>query len=116
MQSVAFAIRVLPGQAAANRDGLASFRGGARKEAFEDALRRAGVTREVVWIQTTLDGEVSVVYLEADDLATAFAVLGTSPAPFDRWYREHVQQVHGIALGEGCTPPELVLDYDSNEI
>lgn len=116
MQSVAFAVRVLPGQAAANRDGLASCRSGARKEAFEDALRRAGVIRETVWIQATPDGEVSVVYLEADDLATAFAVLGTSPAPFDTWYREHVGQVHGIALGEGCTPPELVLDFDTSAI
>ena len=116
MQSVAFAVRVLPGQAAANRDGLASCRNGARKEAFEDALRRAGVIREAVWIQTTPDGEVSVVYLEADDLATVFTVLGTSPAPFDRWYREHVRQVHGIALGKGCTPPELVLDFDTGVI
>jgi hypothetical protein len=116
MQSVAFAVPVLPGQSAANRDGLASCRSGARKEAFEDALRRAGVIREAVWIQTTPGGELSVVYLEADDLARAFAVLGTSPAPFDRWYGEHVRQVHGVLLAEGCATPELVLDFDISAI
>ncbi|MGN6575314.1 MAG: hypothetical protein ACTHKG_06480 [Nocardioides sp.] len=115
MQSVAFAVPVLPGQAAANLDGLASCRSGVRKEAFEDALRRAGITRQAVWIQTTPDGELSVVYLEADDLGAAFVLLGTSPAPFERWYREHVRQVHGIALADGCAP-ELVLDFDISAI
>ncbi len=116
MQSVAFAVRVLPGQAVTNRDGLASCRSGARKEAFEDALRRAGVIRQSVWIQAMPDGELSVVYLVADDLAAAFALLGTSPAPFERWYREHVRQVHGIALTNGCDTPELVLDFDISAI
>ena len=113
---MAFAVPVLPGQTVANRDGLASCRSGTRKEAFEDALRRAGVTRQAVWIQSTPDGERSIVYLEADDLAAAFALLGTSPAPFERWYREHVRQVHGIALANGCATPELVLDFDISAI
>ena len=116
MQSTAFAVPVLPGRAAANLDGLASCRSGARKEAFEDALRRAGVIRQVVWIQATPRGELSVVYLEADDLDAACTLLGTSSAPFERWYREHVRQVHGIVLGRGCGKPELVLDFDISAI
>lgn len=116
MQSVAFAVPVLPGRAAANLDGLASCRSGARKEAFEDALRRAGVIRHAVWIQPTTDGELSVVYLEADDLDAVCALIGTSSAPFERWYREQVRQVHGIELGRGCGKPELVLDFDISAI
>lgn len=116
MQSTAFAVPVLPGRAAANLDGLASCRSGARKEAFEDALRRAGVIRQVVWIQATPRGELSVVYLEADDLDAACTLLGTSSAPFERWYREHVRQVHGIVLGRDCGKPELVLDFDISAI
>ncbi|MGE5287138.1 MAG: hypothetical protein ACM3ML_08055 [Micromonosporaceae bacterium] len=116
MQSVAFAVRLLPGQAEAHRIALASCRAGARKEAYQDARRRAGIIREAVWIQPTPGGDVAVVYLEADDLATAFTILGTSAEPFDRWFRDHIRQVHGIALEERFTAPQLVLDFDTNRI
>jgi hypothetical protein len=116
MQSVAFAIPLLPGQTEASRIALASCWVGGRKEAFQDARRRAGITREAVWIQPAPGGDVAVVYLEADDLAAAFTMLGTSAEPFDRWFREHVRQVHGIAFEQGFTAPELVLDFDVNRI
>ena len=114
VQSVAFAVPLLPGQTEAVRIALASCWSGARKEAYQDARRRAGIIRESVWIQPAPVGDVAVVYLEADDLTTTFAILGTSAEPFDRWFRDHVRQVHGIALEQGFTAPELVLDYDTN--
>ena len=116
MQAVAFAVPLLPGQTEADRVALASCRDGARKEAYQDARRRAGIIREAVWIQPGPGGDVAVVYLEADDLAAAFTVLGTSAEPFDRWFRDHIRQVHGIALEDGFTAPELVLDYDTIRI
>jgi hypothetical protein len=116
VRSVAFAVRLLPGQAEAVRSALASCQAGARKEAYQDARRRAGIVREAVWIQPTPGGDVAVVYLEADDLATALTILGTSAEPFDRWFRDHVRQVHGIALEEEFTAPELVLDFDTSRI
>ena len=116
MQCAAFAVPLLPGQAEAVRAALASCWSGARKEAYQDARRRAGIIREAVWIQPEPGGDVAVVYLEADDLATAFSLLGTSAEPFDRWFRGHVRQVHGIALEEGFTAPELVLDFDTSRI
>jgi len=116
MQSVAFAVPLLPGQTEAVRLALASCQAGARKEAYQDARRRAGIIREAAWIQTAPGGDVAVVYLEADDLATAFTILGTSAEPFDRWFRDHVRQVHAIALEEAFTAPELVLDFDTSRI
>ena len=116
MQSVAFAVPLLPGQTEAVRVALASCQTGARKEAYQDARRRAGIIREAAWIQPAPGGDVAVVYLEADDLATAFTILGTSAEPFDRWFRDHVRQVHGIALEEAFTAPELVLDFDTSRI
>jgi hypothetical protein len=77
---------------------------------------RAGIIRETVWIQREPGGDIAVVYLEADDLAAAFMLLGTSAEPFDHWFRRHVRQVHGIALEEGFTAPELVLDFDTSRI
>ena len=116
MHSVAFAVRLLPGQAEAVRVALASCQAGACQEAYQDARRRAGLIREAVRIQTAPGGGGAVVYLEADDLAAAFTVLGTSTEPFDRWFRDHVRQVHGIAWEAGFTAPELVLDYDTGRI
>ena len=114
MQSVAFACPLLVAQTAAVRVALASCWSGARREAYQDARRRAGIVREAVWIQCGPGGDVAVVYLEADDLTTAFTVLADSPEPFDRWFRDHVPEVQGIALDAGLTRPELVLDFDIN--
>ena len=85
MQAVAFAVALLPGEAEAVRVALVSCQAGARKEAYQDARRRAGIIREAVWIQPAPGGDVAVVYLEADNLATAFTIVGTSAEPFDRW-------------------------------
>jgi hypothetical protein len=77
MQSAAFAVRLLSGPAEAVRVALASCQAGARKEAYQDARRRAGIIREAVWIRPAPGGHVAVVYLEADGLAAAF----TQPGP-----------------------------------
>jgi hypothetical protein len=116
MQSVGFSCALLVGQTDTIRAALASCWVGARKEAYQDARRRAGIVREAVWIQPAPGGDVAVVYLEADDLATAFTILGTSPEPFDRWFRDHVDRAHGIALEHERPTPELVLDFDINRI
>jgi hypothetical protein len=105
MQSVAFAVPLLPGQAEPNRIALAACQAGARKEAYQDARRCAGIIREAVWIQPGPGGDVAVIYLEADDLAAACTILRTSAEPFDRWFRDHLCQVHGIALEDEFPRP-----------
>ncbi len=116
MQSVAYAASLLPGQIEANRVALASCQNGSRREAYRDARRRAGITREAVWVQPVPGGNVAVVYLEADDLVSAFTIMGTSAEPFDRWFRGHIRQVHGIALEEAFTAAELMLDFDISSL
>ena len=116
MPAIAFALPLLDGQTEADRSAMTSCWTGARREPYQDARRRAGITREAVWIQPTPDGDMAVVYLEADDLGTALDLLGDSSEPFDRWFRDLVRQVHGISLESGFTPPELVLDFDVNRI
>ena len=116
MHSVAFAVPLLPGETEATRIALASCWAGARKEAFQDARRRAGIVREAAWIQRAPGRDLAVIYVEADDVEAAFTMLGTSVEPFDRWYRDHVRKVHGIALEQGPPALELVLDFDVNRI
>lgn len=113
MPSVGFAIPVLPGRTDLDRSALGACWRGERRAAYEDARRRAGITKETVWIQTTPTGDLAVVYIEADDLDAAIDVIGGSTAPFDQWFRDHVRDVHGVSLAYGVTVPELVLDYDS---
>ena len=62
-------------------------------------------------IQSTPDGDVAVVVLEARDIGAAMGVMATSDEPFDAWFREHIRDVHGIDLAESSPPPEQVFDY-----
>jgi hypothetical protein len=55
--------------------------------------------------------EIAVVVVDAPDIEAAMGALATSDEPFDKWFREHVRDVHGMDLAEGFPPPEQVLDY-----
>jgi hypothetical protein len=110
-QSIAFGAPLLPGETDADRDALASTQSGERKADHESSRRRARITREAVWLQSTPGGDVAVVLIEADDVAAALATLAGSQEPFDVWFREHVQDVHGMDLSEGFPPPEQLLDF-----
>jgi hypothetical protein len=116
VQCVAFAVPVLPGQAEAARVAPASRQAAARKEAYQDARHRAGIVSAAVWSQSAPGGDVAVVCLAADGLATAFTIWGTSAEPFDRWFRGHAHQVHGTAWDDGFAAPELVLDCGTGRI
>jgi hypothetical protein len=55
---------------------------------------------------------VAIVYLEVDDPQRFFEVLGSSDDPFDRWFREKAQEVHGIDLSQPLPGglPRMVFD------
>jgi hypothetical protein len=111
MQCIAFAAPVLPGKTDTDRAAMQSCSSGERKASFESSRQRHGITREAVWIQQSPGGDLAVVYLEADNLQTAFAGLGASEEPFDQWFRGIVREVHGIDLAQGFSPPEQLIDY-----
>ena len=116
MPALGFVAPLLPGKTDADRVAMLSCWNGERRAAYEDARRRVGVTRESVWIQSTPMGDVAVIYLEADDLEVAFKAMGESDEPFDRWFREHVLDVHGIALEQGFPPPEQILEFGATHV
>jgi hypothetical protein len=111
MPTIAFAAPLLPGKTEADREALASFATGDRRDEHRASRERAGITREAVWIQSTPDGDIGVVVVEAPDIEAAMGTLATSDEPFDKWFREHIRDVHGMDLTEGFPPPEQVLDY-----
>jgi ketosteroid isomerase-like protein len=110
-QSIAFAAPLLPGKTDADREALASAQSGERKAEHEASRRRAGITREAVWLQSTPDGDVAVVLIEADDVGAALGTLASSQEPYDVAFREHIKEVHGMDLSEGFPPPEQLLDF-----
>ena len=113
MPALGFVAPVLPGKTEIDRAAMASCRTGDRKAAYEESRRRAGITRESVWLQSTPMGDLVVVYFEADDVDKAMATLATSDDPFDRWFRDLVRDVHGISLEDGFPPPEQMIDFDA---
>lgn len=111
MPALGFVLPLLPGKTEADRAALAACWTGDRQAGFAESRRRHGITRETVWIQSTPGGDVAVICIEAEDLGAAVGGLATSDHPFDRWFREHVRDVHGIALEDGFAPPQLELDF-----
>ena len=114
MQSIGFALPLLPGTTETDRSVMRSCWQGERKASHRAARERLGVRRESVWIQDTPGGDVVVVYMEADDVQAAIEGMASSEEPFDRFFRNHLRDVHGLDLANGFTPPEQVLDFNAS--
>ena len=111
MQTIGFIAPLLPGKTETDRAAMISCWRGERRQDYEASRRRLGITREAVFIQPTPNGDVAVVYWEADDIETALTGLATSDDPFDAWFRDHVRDVHGMNVEDGFPPPEQVMDF-----
>lgn len=114
MPTIGFVAPLLPGMTEIDREAMRSCWNGERNAAYEDSRRRAGITRETTWLQSTPMGDMAVVVIEADDIGVAMGAIASSDEPFDVWFRDHVQQVHGFSLAEGFPPPEVILDYHAD--
>ncbi len=109
MPDVAFSAPILPGKLDAWRTAMARCQ--PDNPEYVESRRRLGVTREECWLQSTPGGDVAVVFVSADDLGTAFQGFATSSEPFDVWFRDAIQDAHGIDLSAPTPPPEQGVDY-----
>ena len=110
-QATAFTVPLLPGTTEIDRREMLACWRGERRADHEASRQRLGITAEQVWLQSTPGGDVAVVRLETADLARAFEGMATSDDPFDRWFREHVLDVHGLDVTQPMEPTEQILDY-----
>jgi hypothetical protein len=114
MPTIAFAAPVIPGRTDLLRDSnQQASAGGSRHAAYLASRERAGITREMAWLQSAPMGDLTVVYIEADDLEAAFATLGSSQDPFDVWFREQTREIHGIDIEDGAPSPELLMHFEA---
>jgi hypothetical protein len=114
MPSIAFAAPIVPGMTEELRAAASTHApGGERRAAYEASRERLGITREMAWLQETPMGDLSVVYIEADDLAAMFAGLAGSQDPFDVWFREGTREIHGIDLEDRAPSPDQLLSFEA---
>jgi hypothetical protein len=71
---------------------------GSRRQMYEASRQRLGITRERLALVESGFGSAAVTTLEADDVGLALDQIIASDLPFDRWYREQMQELHGINL------------------
>jgi len=95
MPSFAFASLILPGKQEAWRRFLQEMLE-FRQSEHEESRRRLGITRELVWLAQTRQGDASITCMEADDPQRVLTQLAASNLPFDRWFRERLREFHGL--------------------
>ena len=71
---------------------------GSRRLMYEASRRGLGITREQLALVETAFGSAAITTLEADDIGLALSQIIASNLPFDRWYRERMQELHGVNL------------------
>ena len=71
---------------------------GSRRQPYEASRQRLGITRERLALVETAFGSTAVTTLEAPDVAQALGQIIASVLPFDVWYRERLQELHGVNL------------------
>jgi hypothetical protein len=71
---------------------------GSRRLLFEASRRRLGITRERLALVESPYGSSAVTTLEAHNINLALAELFGSDLPFETWYRERLQDLHGFDL------------------
>lgn len=86
---------------------------GPHRSEYEASRKRLGVTREVAYLQQTPQGDMAVVYIEAQDIPRVFEGFGMSREPFDVWVREQAKEIHGVDLAQPLPGPlpEALVDW-----
>ena len=88
---------------------------GSQLQMYLSSRRSMGITHERLVLVKNAFGSASVTTLEAPNIAHSFGKLITSRQPFDVWYRERIQEFHGINLAEYeqySQPMPLPLNHD----
>lgn len=71
---------------------------GSRQQLHAASRRRLGITRERLVLVETAFGAAAVTTLEAPDIGQVLAEMISSNLPFESWYRESLEALHGVSL------------------
>ena len=104
MASLAMAFPILPGKTEQWKHFTQEM-AGPRHSEYEASRKRLGETREAAYLQHTPQGDMAVIYAEAQDVQRVFEGFGMSQEPFDVWFREQVKEIHGVDLSQPLPGP-----------
>lgn len=112
MASLAMAFPILPGKTEQwihfNQEMA-----GPRRSEYEASCKRQGTTRQASYLQHTPQGDMAVLYSEAQDVQRVFEGFGMSQELFDVWFREQAKEIHGVDLSQPLPGPlpEAYVDW-----
>ena len=89
---------------------------GARLQMYLASRRRFGITGERMALMETPYGATAVTTLEATNVDRALGQVIASSHSFDVWYRERLQELHGINLVGYEQFSQPMLNPDNQEL
>lgn len=89
--------------------------GGPRRADWEDHNRRYGLTRQVAPLQRTPTGDFVAVFWEGDNPGAMMAAITESENEFDKWFLNHMGEIHGLNPAEmpPGPPAEVKLEFNA---
>lgn len=99
MPIIASAIPLLPGKSEVWRRWVQELQGSRHSE-YAEFLRRHGISEAHFWISETNGRELVIAYLVAQDPHALESALAMSQHPFDAWYRQKLQEFHGLDIAQ----------------
>ena len=115
MECITWFVPILPGKLDEWKSLIEEITGPGKEE-YVRSRARLGLAREVGSHMQTPQGDFICMFHEAEDLATAFHALAASNDPYDVWFREKLQDVHGITaeMLQGPVPASLLFDVTTS--
>ncbi|NKX56356.1 DUF6176 family protein [Arthrobacter mobilis] len=112
MESITWFAPILPGKVEAWKEFVEELKG-PRKEEYEASFQRNGMNREVASLMQTPQGDFTCFFQEAESIAKVAENFATSQEPYDVWFREKVNELHGITpeMLQGSLPATVYLDH-----
>ncbi len=97
MPGIVLTFRILPGKVEAWRRFCQEM-AGSRSTLYEASRRRLGITRERMALVENAFGAAAVTTFEAQNIGLALGQIISSNLPFDDWYRQQLDELHGVNL------------------
>ena len=112
MATLAMTLPLLPGKTESWKRWVQEM-AGTRLSEFQASRKRLGITREASFLQQTPQGDMAILYIEAEDMARTFQGLATSQDPFDALFRQKTQEFFGLDLAQPPSGPlpETIFDW-----
>jgi hypothetical protein len=95
MAALAFVASILPGKQEVWRRFYQALEG-SRCHQYEEFHKRLRITKELVWLTETPQGDMAIVYLEADYPERMIPDLAASTLPFDCWFKEQLHELYDL--------------------